>query len=145
MAEKAENNFQVSAVGGAGASGQAAMYAPGIDRAQDFMELQTSAKMNESGVTLPKGIGKNAPVMNMGEEVTPLGAFTQNLDEHPANGAALGPGAGPEALASSTMLDMQNDEDYRKFKAVLPIYKSYAESPYASNAFRNFTRWADSQ
>ena len=145
MAEKAENNFQVSAVGGAGASGQAAMDAPGIDRAQDFMELQTSAKMNESGVKIPKGVGGKAPVMNMGGEVTPLDAFTQLPDEPGSNGAALGLGAGPEALASTAMLDMQNDEDYRKFKAVLPIYKAYAESPNASNSFRNFTRWADAQ
>jgi hypothetical protein len=144
MADKANENFKVSATGGAGSAGQPAQYATGIDRAQDFMELQTSAKLNKSGVELPRGVGKNAPVMST-EDVVPLGAFTQNLDEHPATGAAYGPGGGSEMLASNAMLDMQNDEDYKKFKAVLPIYKAYAESPYASNAFRNFTRWADSQ
>ena len=83
--------------------------------------------------------------LRAGGEVVPLNTFTQNLDEHPANGAALGPGAGPEALASTAMLEMQNNEDLVKLKAVLPIYKAYAESPNASNAFRNFTRWVDAQ
>ena len=125
--------------------GQAARYAAGIENAQDFLELQTQAPMSKSGVTTPKGIGQKAPVMNMGDEVTPLSAFTQNMDEHPATGAAMGPGAGPEVLASTSMLDMQNNEDMMKLKAVLPIYKAYAESPYATNSFRNFTRWVDAQ
>jgi hypothetical protein len=134
--------------GSARTDGQAARYAAGIENAQDFLELQTQAPMNKSGVTTPKGVGQNAPTMNnlrAGGEVTPLDAFTQFPDEPGSNGALYGDGAGPEALASTAMLDMQNDEDYKKFKAVLPIYKAYAESPYASNSFRNFTRWADAQ
>jgi hypothetical protein len=43
------------------------------------------------------------------------------------------------------MLDMQNNEDMMKLKAVLPIYKNHAETPNATNSFRNFTRWLDSQ
>ena len=45
MAEKAANNFEVSATGGAGTSGQPQQYVAGIDRAQDFMEMQSSAPM----------------------------------------------------------------------------------------------------
>jgi len=148
MADEAANNFKVSAVGGAGSAGQPAQYMSNdYERTGDAgnMELQTSAKMNKSGVNIPKGIGQNAPTMNMGEGVTPLNAFTTEPDVHPANGAALGPGQGPEALASTGMLDMQNNEDMMKLKAVLPIYKTYAETPGATNAFRNFTRWLDSQ
>jgi hypothetical protein len=36
MAKKASENYQVSATGGAGTSGQPARYAAGIDNAQDF-------------------------------------------------------------------------------------------------------------
>ena len=45
MAKEAKNNFQVSATGGAGTSGQPARYAAGIDNAEDFYEMQTAAKM----------------------------------------------------------------------------------------------------
>jgi hypothetical protein len=147
MADEAANNFKVSAVGGAGSAGQPAQYMSGgaYGEGQENMDLQTAAKMNKSGVQIPKGVGQNAPTMNMGESVTPLNAFTTEPDVHPANGAALGPGQGPEALASTGMLDMQNNEDMMKLKAVLPIYKAYAETPNATNAFRNFTRWVDSQ
>jgi len=147
MADEAANNFKISAVGGAGSAGQPAQYMSGgaYGEGQENMDLQTAAKMNKSGVQIPKGVGQNAPTMNMGEGVTPLNAFTTEPDVHPANGAALGPGQGPEALASTGMLDMQNNEDMMKLKAVLPIYKAYAETPNATNAFRNFTRWVDSQ
>ena len=147
MADKAAKNFEVSATGGAGSAGQPAQYMSGgaYGEGQENMDLQTAAKMNKSGVNIPKGVGQNAPTMNMGEGVTPLNAFTTEPDVHPANGAALGPGQGPEALASTGMLDMQNNEDMMKLKAVLPIYKAYAETPGATNAFRNFTRWLDSQ
>lgn len=146
MAEKAESNFKVSATGGAGTTGQPATYMAGGDFGDGGnMELQTSAMMNKSGVELPKGIGQNSPTMGMSDNVTPLDSFTSEPDVHPANGAALGPGQGPEALASTGMLDMQNNQDMMKLKAVLPIYKQYAETPNATNSFRNFTRWLDSQ
>ena len=45
MAKKASENYQVSATGGAGTSGQPARYAAGIDNAQDFYDTQTSAPM----------------------------------------------------------------------------------------------------
>jgi hypothetical protein len=144
MAEKAESNFEVSATGGAGTSGQAAMQATGIDRAYDFMDIQTSAKMNKSGVQLPKGVGKNAPVMS-GDEVTPLGAPTAEPNVPVSNGAVYGDGQGPEALASTAMLDMQNNEDMLKLKAMLPILKRRAESPDSTNSLNNFVRWVDAQ
>jgi hypothetical protein len=144
MAEKAESNFEVSATGGAGTNGQAAMQATGIDRAYDFMDIQTSAKMNKSGVQLPKGVGKNAPVMS-GDEVTPLGAPTAEPNVPVSNGAVYGDGQGPEALASTAMLDMQNSEDIMKLKAILPILKKRAESPSSTHALNNFVRWVDSQ
>jgi len=141
MATQAENNFKVSATGGAGSAGQAAQYATGIDNAQDFYDLQTSAKMSKSGPTVPQGRGGSARTMSMGEDVVPLNSPTQRPDEHPATGAALGPGAGTEALASTAMLAAQNNEDMAKLAALLPIYARIAEMPGASNATRNYYRW----
>lgn len=146
MATEAAKNFQVSATGGAGSAGQASQYAAGIDRAQDFMELQSSAKMNKSGVSLPQGRSGGAPTMNMAtEKRVPLDAPTQRPDEPVTTGAAMGPGAGPEILASTAGLAAQSDEDMAKLAALLPIYARIAEMPSASNATRNYYRWLRSQ
>ena len=145
MATEAAKNFQVSATGGAGSAGQASQYAAGIDRAQDFMELQSSAKMNKSGVSLPQGRSGGAPAMSLGSGITPLTAPTERPDEAVSTGAAYGPGGGPELLASTAMLQAQNSEDIEKLKAFLPIYARHAESPDATNASRNFYRWLSSQ
>lgn len=145
MALPAKQNFGVSATGGAGSSGQAANYVSGVDNAQDFQELESSAKMNKSGVTTPKGVGGKAPVMNMDEKRVALDAPTQRPDEHPATGAASGPGGGMELLPSTAYLQAQNNEDMAKLAALLPIYARIAERPNASNATRNFYRALKSQ
>lgn len=145
MATAASSNFQVSATGGAGSAGQPQQYAAGIDRAQDFMEMQSSAPMSKSGVELPKGVGGKSPVMNLDEKRVPLDAPTQRPDEHPATGAASGPGGGPELLPSTAYLQAQNDEDMAKLAVLLPIYARIAEMPNASNATRNFYRALKSQ
>jgi len=148
MAEKTNKNFQVSATGGAGSAGQPAQYmASDFERTGDAgnMELQTAAPMNKSGVMLPQGVGGKAPVMPAQEQVTPLTALTERPDEHPATGATMGPGAGPEILASPGMLDAQNSQDMQKLAAFLPIYAQIAESPNATNSTRNFYRWLKTQ
>ena len=146
MAVEAAKNFSISAVGGAGSAGQASQYAVGIDRAQDFMELQSSAKMNKSGVSLPQGRSGGAPVMNMSaEKRVPLSELKGNPDELTSEGAAMGPGAGPEILASTAGLAAQTDEDMAKLAALLPVYARIAEMPSASNATRNYYRWLRSQ
>jgi hypothetical protein len=146
MATEAAKNFQISATGGAGSAGQPQQYAAGIDRAQDFMELQSSAKMNKSGVSLPQGRSGGAPVMNMGaEKRTPLTELKGDPSEPVSTGAAMGPGAGPEVLASTAGLAAQSNEDMAKLAALLPIYARIAEMPSASNATRNYYRWLRSQ
>jgi hypothetical protein len=145
MAVEAAKNFSVSAVGGAGSAGQASQYAVGIDRAQDFMELQSSAKMNKSGVSLPQGRSGGAPVMDMAEKRVPLSELKGNPGEPTSEGAAMGPGAGPEVLASTAGLAAQTDEDMAKLAALLPVYARIAEMPGASNATRNYYRWLRSQ
>lgn len=148
MAEEASKNFEVSAVGGAGSAGQPAQYmSSDFERTGDAgnMELQTAATMNKSGVTLPQGVGGKAPVMSAGAAPTALTAPTERPDEHPATGAAMGPGGGTELLASTGMLEAQNNQDIEKLKAFLPIYARHAESPEATNATRNFYRWLSAQ
>jgi hypothetical protein len=146
MALPANQNFQVSATGGAGTSGQAANYVAGIDNAQDFQELQSSAKMNKSGVSLPQGRSGGAPVMNMSaEKRVPLSELKGNPGELTSEGAAMGPGAGMEVLASTAGLAAQSDEDMAKLATLLPIYARIAEMPGASNATRNYYRWLRSQ
>lgn len=142
MAKAANENFQVSATGGAGSKGQPAQYmASDYERTGDAgnMELQTSAPMSQSGPVVKSANMRAATAGGMG--VTPLSAFTERLDEHPATGAPLGPGAGSEVLASPGMLDMQSNEDLQKLAAFMPVYAKVAESPRASNATRNFYRW----
>ena len=143
MAKAAQDNFKVSATGGAGSAGQPAQYMSNdYERTGDAgnMELQTSARMNKSGpVTRPM---PTASLRATGSNDTiPLNAPTQQPDVHPANGAALGPGAGPEVLASNMMLSAQNNEDIAKLATFLPVYAQVAESPNASNATRNFYRF----
>lgn len=146
MAEAAASNFKVSATGGAGSAGQPAQYmSSDYERTGDAgnMELQTSAPMSKSGVVTPT-TAQSARAMRE-EPIVPLDAKTQRPDEHPATGAALGPGAGPEALQSTMMLAAQNNEDIAKLAALLPVYQKIAESPNASNATRNYVRWLQSQ
>jgi hypothetical protein len=147
MALPSDKNFQVSATGGAGTSGQPVNYVAGIDRAQDFMELQSSAKMNKSGVSLPQGRSGGAPVMNMDtEKRVPLSELKGTDPNAVTTGAAMdGTTAGPEVLASTAGLAAQTDEDMAKLAALLPIYARIAEMPSASNATRNYYRWLRSQ
>jgi hypothetical protein len=107
------------------------------------MELQTAAKMNKSGVNVgpTPTLSAMSAMMGGGDEVVPLDAATQRPDEAPSTGAALGPGAGPEVLATPGMLSAQQNEDMQKLAAFLPIYARIAESPTATNATRNFYRW----
>jgi hypothetical protein len=140
-----QNNYGVSATGGAGSSGakQPVRYTAGMDNAAEYQDIQSSAPINKSGVTLPTGRGgAGAPVM---QPLTPMSAPTERPDEPVSAGAALGTGPGNEALTSTTMLAMQNNQDLAKLAAYLPAYASIAEHPDATNAFRNYYRWLRSQ
>ena len=142
MAQAASSNFQVSATGGAGSAGQPAQYMAGgaYGEGKENMELQTAAKMNKSGPVARPMQGASLRSSG-GNGIVPLNAPTQQPDVHPANGAALGPGAGSEVLASNMMLSAQNNEDIAKLAAFLPVYAQIAESPNATNATRNFYRF----
>lgn len=75
-----------------------------------------------AGMALPTGPGLAAPTQQPGVPVT--------------DGAAGGPGAGPEALG----LPVQQDQDMQALVAYLPVFEHVANQPGASSAFRNMVR-----
>ena len=146
MAIKKENNFQVSATGGAGTNGQPARYAAGIDNAQDFYDMQTSAPMSGANPANKPSMGAEGAMPKISlAGITPLNAPTQYPEEGVDTGGALGPNAGEEVMAAPAMLKAQNNQDIAALAAYLPFYAKIAEMPQASNAMRNWYRYVRSQ
>jgi hypothetical protein len=146
MAVRKENNFQVSATGGAGTNGQPARFAAGIDNAQDFYELQTAQPMaGENPANKPSYAAQAAMPKISLDGIVPLDAPTQYPEEGVDTGGALGPNAGEEVMAAPAMLKAQNNQDIAQLAAYLPFYAKVAESPRASNATRNWYRYIRSQ
>ena len=146
MAVKKENNFQVSATGGAGTNGQPARYAAGIDNAQDFYDMQTSAPMAGANPANKPSMGAADVMPKISTAgIVPLDAPTQYPEEGVDTGGALGPNAGEEVMAAPAMLNAQNNQDIAQLAAYLPFYAKIAESPRASNATRNWYRYIRSQ
>lgn len=75
-----------------------------------------------AGLSLPTGPGLGSPTQQPGTPVT--------------DGAASGPGAGPEALG----LPAQQDGDMRALLAYLPVLEHMASIPGSSAAARNMVR-----
>lgn len=65
-----------------------------------------------------------------------FGAPSQQPDIPVTDGAAAGPGAGPEALG----LPVQQDQDMQALTAYLPVLEHMANQPGASAAARNMVR-----
>jgi hypothetical protein len=80
-----------------------------------------------AGMSVPSGPGLAAPTQQPGVPVT--------------DGAASGPGAGPEALG----LPQQQDQDMQSLVAYLPVFEHLANQPGSSNAARNLVRQLKSQ
>lgn len=142
-----QNNFAVSGTGGAGngGKGQPARYAAGMDygEGQAFYDLQTQAPMSQSGPNVPAARANAA--MNIAEPLIPLNAPTQRPDEPITTGVDSGAGPGSEVLTSPAAVAAQNNDDLARLAAIMPVYARIAESPYASNATRNFYRYLRSQ
>ncbi|MGN6127882.1 MAG: hypothetical protein ACTHON_15075 [Humibacter sp.] len=75
-----------------------------------------------AGLSIPTGPGFGEP--------------TQQPDVPVTDGAAGGPGAGPEALG----LPVQQDQDMQALQAYLPVLEHMANQPGASAAARNMVR-----
>ena len=140
-----QNNYSVSATGGSGNSGrQAAQAMTGgqYGENKDMMDLQTSAPLNASP-TMPQGPvtpSMGRPQMAPSNTpVVPLDAPTDRPNEPVTTGIDMGPGQGSEVMyANDTTL---NAEDRQRMLTALPTLAILAESPSASNAFRNYVRY----
>jgi len=75
-----------------------------------------------AGLAIPQGPAFGAPTMQPDTPVT--------------DGAASGPGAGPEALG----LPVQQDQDLQALQAYLPVFEHMANQPGASSSMRNLVR-----
>lgn len=75
-----------------------------------------------AGLSLPTGPAFGAPSQRPGVPVT--------------DGAASGPGAGPEALG----IPAQQDQDMQLLQQYLPVFEHLANQPHSSAAARNMVR-----
>lgn len=137
-----QNNYAVSATGGsgnAGTQGAQAMTGGEYGDNQAMMELQTSAAMNASP-TMPSSPSQGRPQRApSGQSLTQLDAPTDRPDEPLTTGIDMGDGAGSEVMyANNSTL---NTEDRQRMVDALPTLAILAESPSASNAFRNYVRY----
>jgi hypothetical protein len=137
-----QNNYAVSATGGsgnAGTQGAQAMTGGEYGDNQAMMELQTSAAMNASP-TMPsspsQGRSQKAPI---GQQLTQLDAPTDRPEEPLTTGIDMGDGSGSEVMYSNE--STLNTEDRQRMVQALPTLAILAESPSASNAFRNYVRY----
>ena len=141
MALPKENNFKVSATGGAGTNGQPARYAAGIDDAQDFYDLQTAAKLSGSNPafsSVPSPSAQRPFRGDSAQQLVPLDAPTQRPDEDVRTGATMGQ---ETMYATDTMA---NSEDADRMRAALPFLSTLAELPTTSNYTRNYVRYLKS-
>jgi len=125
----------VSATGGNGQSGtQAAKYYSGLGYGQGQATMQQQQAAPMAGNT-------TAPLMNPVDSlppVTPLTAPTEQPDVPVTDGAAMGAGAGTEALMLPSNSD--TDADKQRLLSYLPALEVAAQSPNSSQAFRNYVR-----
>lgn len=141
MAKAKEQNFQVSATGGAGTNGQPARFAAGIDNAQDFYDLQTAAKLEGSNPAFSRVPSPSSQRPFRGDstqQLVPLDAPTQRPDEDVRTGGVLN----PEVMYASDQ--MANGEDANRMRQALPYLAVLAELPETSNSFRNYVRYLKS-
>ena len=143
-----QNNYAVSATGGSGNGGTQpakAMTGGQYGENKDMMEMQTSAPMAASPTFAPSaatpsmGRPQQAPT---GQQVVPLDAPTQRPDEPLTTGLDVGPGAGSEVIYANDKT--LASEDRQRMLTALPTLSVLAESPSASNAFRNYVRYLKS-
>jgi hypothetical protein len=141
MAKAKEQNFQVSATGGAGTNGQPARFAAGIDNAEDFYDLQTAAKLEGSNPAfsrVPSPSSQRPFRGDSAQQLVPLDAPTQRPNEDVRTGGAFG----QETMYASDQ--MANGEDADRMRQALPYLSILAELPETSNNFRNYVRYLKS-
>jgi hypothetical protein len=139
MAKAKENNFQVSATGGAGTNGQPARYAAGIDNAQDFYDMQTSAPMSGQNPAVKPSPSGNRAFRTTGQmPFVPMDAATTRPEEDILTGATTA----LEGMYATDQTAMGEDAD--RMRQALPYLAIMAELPSTSNSFRNYVRYLKS-
>lgn len=125
------NPANINPLGGNGQSGKDYTgFAYGENKA--IAEQQAAAPMAATPSFTPSNPVRNLP------QATPLTAPTERPDEPVMTGSAIGPGAGPEALALPSNQD--SDTDRERLRSYLPALEVAAQSPNSSQAFRNYVR-----
>ena len=130
MAINAENNFKVSATGGAGASGQGKKYIPGMNQmgssGVETMAQQSAASMYKA---------PEAPTLS---PITPLTAPTEFKDQSIMDGSMGGPG--PNSVANLPNIP-NSDPDIQSMQDHYPILEWWSSQPGASQATKDYVKY----
>jgi hypothetical protein len=132
MAERAGNNFQVSATGGAGSSGQPKQYIPGMkslgSSGVETMAQQSGASMYKEPTstepTLPAVSEIGAPSAFPGQPVTdgaPMGAGVNSIPGLPQEGPI--------------------DPDMEMAREYFPILEFWASQPGSSQGTKDYVKY----
>ena len=106
---------------------------------QAMIEYQTAAAINAS-TNMPSSPSQGGPQKApTGQQLTQLDAPTDRPEEPLTTGIDMGDGAGSEVMYSNE--STLNTEDRQRMVQALPTLAILAESPSASNAFRNYVRY----
>ena len=142
MATPAAQNFKVSAVGGAGASGQGKKYIPGMrdmgSTGVETMAQQGGADMVKS--SMPSSIGDVA--------MPKLGTFldpTDSPSEPISAGSDFGRGVDSSALPKNLINNTRPDENQTIIKNYMPDLLYAASSPDAPDSFKRFVNYLAAQ
>ena len=138
-----QNNYAVSATGGNGNGGQPARYVAGMPYGEgaDFMDLQSMARM-EQAPAAPSAAGARREVVQAADQspIVPLSAPSQMRDVPVTDGAAMGPGAGPEALGLDMANEVQNKAFANQIAQYMPVLMQVAANPNTSAETRDIIR-----
>ena len=132
MAERAENNFQVSATGGAGTSGQAKTYIPGM---ASLGSSGTETMAQQGGASMYK---EPTPTEQPLPAVAEIGAPTAFPDQPVTDGAPVGAGAN-----SIPNLPQQGpvDPDIEMARSYYPILEFWASQPGSSQGTKDYVTY----
>lgn len=103
---------------------------------QELHNLQAAAPMGSQASAAPPAPAAQAGLDTSG--LTPLNAPTAQPGTPVTDGAALGPGAGPEALGLSPGDSVQSLR--AQYGPIMPALVAQAQSRYATQAFKDSVR-----
>lgn len=101
--------------------------------AKDMQQIQQGAPM---AATAPVPSPTAAAAQQM-PQMTPFGAASQQPDVPTTDGAAVGPGAGPEALG---LQQDTSQQAARQIAPLLPVMIRVANGPYGSPELKQYIR-----